>query len=227
MRKQSMNRLMTTPTINQIISGEIKNPDEIRVTTLMAAFRGELGHLKLSTHWKIDYTDKELQYIGGLLRLPIIVEPILPFQVPESHLRTARKLTAAVFGAQRFRGVVRMYEKYHGDTLYYVTHKDKRILMTDPEDAKLWGVENDCISPKVQKVSLDVVTNLYPGYSLQDVIVMAQRNSLALKVVPMRYQIQKIACKSADEKLDQIKQTGYSLATISLLIRQLLVNIRS
>ena len=135
-----------------------------------------------------------------MLRLPIIVEPILPFQIPESHLRAVRKVTAAVFGVKRFRGVVRLYEKYHGDTLYYVTHEDKRILLTDREDAKLWGVENDCISPKVQQVSLDVVTTLYPGNTLQDVITMAQRNSLTLKAVPMRYQIQKMVSMKADEK---------------------------
>ncbi len=227
MSKSSRNKVITTPEITQIQSGEIKNPPEIEVTTVMVEFREGLGFIRLATKWRINYSEKELQFVGGILRVPLIVSPILPFQVPDSHIRAARKITAATFGRKRFRGRVRMYEEYHKEVLYQVSHEDKTTILTDRDDALLWGLENGYNNPKVRQLSLEEAKMLYPMYDLSELITMAQKNSLRLKAEPMRHQLQKIMCMSADDKLDEIKRTGYNIAPLPIFALELVKKFRS
>ncbi len=148
MPKQS---ITVRPTVEQIKSGEVQKPENIFVSTLLAELPGG-EEIFLRTMWKINHLDEKLVFLEGILDWDSLIEPLRG--PPDSHLRAARRVTAAVFGKERFRGELEVSGLDQLEEIYRVTIGDDTWFLPTMEDVAICTRLRELEKSKVEQISL-------------------------------------------------------------------------
>jgi hypothetical protein len=209
-------KTLVTPTFEQVKSGRIRKPKDIHVITTWKSLHSEVLKFEFHTHWKIDYSYDELHFQRGYISTFLLIEPVLPSNTPDRHLRAARKVAAAVFGLKRFNRPVRWYEQFRGSSLFLASHKKERILLVDKDDALLWGLKVKG-NPEVYEMTIDEAAKKFPNKTQQEVIELAQENSMRMRFIALRYELRSHLDQKLQKALDGIRETSYPRHKIILM----------
>ena len=148
MPKQS---IIVYPSVEQIKSGEVQRPEIVYVSTLLTELLGG-EEIFLRTMWKISHLDEKLVFLEGILDWDPLIEPLRG--PPDSHLRAARRVAAAVFGKKRFRGEVEVFELNQLEEIFRVTISEDTWFLPTIEDVAIWTKLRQAEESKVEMISL-------------------------------------------------------------------------
>lgn len=165
-----------------------------------------------------------LVFLEGILDLDLITEPLQA--PPDSHLRAARGVAAAVFGKKRFRGEVEIYEPLAGDILYVASHRSKSWVGLSREDALIWSGMNGDTAPKVDEISISDIHKENPDLDRKKFIRRAQEDSALLRGVTKSLIMRKRAGITAAEDLDSIEKTGADVDEVARIFYEHVQKIR-
>jgi hypothetical protein len=209
--------------VNQVRSAEIQKPENIYVSTVLASLPGR-SKILLRTLWEIDYVSGNLVFLEGILDLDLITEPLQA--PPDSHLRAAREVAAAVFGKKRFRGEVKIYEPLVGDVVYVASHGSKSWVGLSREDALIWSGMNGDTTPKVEETSLSDILREDQNLDMKKYIQSVQEDSALLRGVTKSLLMRKRAGVSAAKDLDSIEVAGADVAEVARVFYEHVQKIR-
>lgn len=206
-RRELGKSIVIEPSIEQVRAGKVPKPKKVYVTTTLMEFQAENESITIQTAWEIDYELRELRYFAGYFEALTLMEPLLPWRVPDRHVRAARKVAAAAFGMKRFRRPVRMYEPYKKEHLFVASYKKNKILLEHKEDAIIWGLKmKDHL--QVEKLSVDKAAKLF-NLSPQSAIETAQKMSMILKARLYVLAQRQLSYRGAELDFNEIMRDGY------------------
>lgn len=158
-------RLETYPSLDDI--EQFRELETKTIYIKSPIMRGMAG-LLIESVWRVDYTDKSIHLLNSNLVSHYEKVPLTPFDIPDRHLRFARKIGAALFKVRRFNKLV-LFEMNDQSIGYSVTRDDETHFFIDLTDAKLY------VSQRAEKGDFGTQT-LTKKTTLQ-----AQRNSAAIR----------------------------------------------
>lgn len=208
MPKQS---IIVRPTVEQIKSGEVQRPEIVYVSTLLAELPGG-EELFLRTLWKISHLDEKLVFLEGILDWDSLIEPLRG--PPDSHLRAARRVTAAVFEKERFRGGVKVSELDKFEEIYRVTIGDDTLFLPTIEDVAVWTKLRQAEESNVERISLVDFLHQNPDLNKKEFL-----DQLMLRSTILRTRIKSLNSRRqmgdlASRDLSRIEKAGIDINKI-------------
>ncbi len=208
MPKQS---IIVRPTVEQIKSGEVQRPEIVYVSTLLAELPGG-EEIFLRTMWKISHLDEKLVFLEGILDWDPLIEPLRG--PPDSHLRAARRVTAAVFGKERFRGEVKVSELDKLEVIYRVPIDDDILFLPTIEDVAVWTKLRGAEESNVEQISLVDFLHQNPDLNKKEFL-----DQLMLRSTILRTRIKSLYSRRqmgdlASRELGRIEKAGIPIDRI-------------
>ncbi len=163
------------PSVEQIKSGEVKNPKSIRVQTSLAGGRHKPG-IVISTEWSVVYGSKKVFYLSGQIETRLNKVPLLSIDVPDQHLREVRKVARVIFDLKRFDGI-ELFEQFIGDQLFMTDLEQKWFI--DERDLVFWRIleKPETLYHKIHSFTMERLEKEISPNRLKEVIADAQVNS--------------------------------------------------
>ncbi|MFQ5884383.1 MAG: hypothetical protein ACE5IO_04710 [Thermoplasmata archaeon] len=192
--------LVVEPSLNDLTSGKVKNPDVITITTSTFGGIGDEKIQKYTTEWRPHYSGAskgEVHFDYGEFDTGQRVSMMMPWQVPQRHWVAANKAGGIIFDRKRYK-LARLYgsrSRDSGDMLHLATARDEsgeeyQELFAHSEDATLWALLSGLIGG--EKLTIDSVQEVSPRFARQmyypsevpvKVIDMARENGLRQRYI--------------------------------------------
>ncbi len=202
MPKQS---IIVRPTVEQITSGKVQRPEIVYVSTLLAELPGD-EKIFLRTMWQISDLDENLVFLEGILDWDPLIEPLRG--PPDSHLRAARRVTAAVFGKERFRGEVEVSGPDQLEVIFRVTISDDTWFLPTIEDVDIWTKLRHAEKSKVERISLVDFLRQNPDLDKKEFLDQLMLRSTILRTRIKSLYSRRLMGKLALSELSRIEEAG-------------------
>lgn len=204
--------IIVRPTVEQIKSGEVQRPEIVYVSTLLAELPGD-EKIFLRTLWKISHLDEKLVFLEGILDWDPLIEPLRG--PPDSHLRAARRVTAAVFGKERFRGDVEVSVPGQLEEIYRVTIGDDTWFLPTIEDVDIWTKLRQVEKSKVERISLVDYLHQNPDLNKKEFLDQLMLRSTILRTRIKRLYSRRQLGELASRELSCIEKAGFATNKIT------------
>ncbi len=224
--------MVVRPTVEEVRSGRVSQPDTIYVQSLLARGQEPRTGILIASDWMVDYNRKQVRFTAGNLIVYSEKIPVSVVQVPDRHKRAVRRVAGAIFDVKRFTGLV-LYDEPQDDTLCVVPWKSDNptslntpdvILFISRSAAVLWCLLNPESGASVADISPMTVdrirTELLPGETRHGVIRIAQENSAALSAELMRLLLQAHTGVGALGRLRTLMNRGLGNAMMERIWRK-------
>jgi hypothetical protein len=151
--------------------------------------------LLIGSVWRVDYSDRSIRLLNSNLISHYEKVPLSPNSIPDRHLRTARKIGAALFNVRRFDRLF-LVDKTFSSTGYNVNLNDETRLFVDRSDAELYVSQTG--------EGADIVAQPHTKKTARK----AQRNSAKIRTEMLRLMTQFMTGTSALKQLKTLKENG-------------------
>ena len=185
-------RLETYPPLDDI--EEFRRSESNTIYIKSSIVQGVAG-LLIGSVWRVDYSDRSIHLLNSNLISHHEKVPLTPYSIPDRHLRTARKIGAALFNVRRFDRLF-LIDKTVSSTGYVVNRDDETRMFVDRIDAELY-VSQTGEGAKIVTQSLTKKTAR-----------KAQRNSAAILTEMLRLMTQFMTGTIALKQLKTLKERG-------------------
>jgi len=105
-----------------------------------------IGHgaarIHLKSIWRVNYENKSIRLVTSHLTSYYDKIPLIPFDIPDRHLRSIRKLGNALFETKRFDNLI-LCETKDPSVIYSAIRGEESLTLSDIEDAKLWLLQEE------------------------------------------------------------------------------------
>ncbi len=186
-------RLVTDPTLDEIKKFKELKSDTIYIKS--SIMHGVAG-LLIESIWRVNYENKSIYLITSNLISYIDKTPLTPLDIPDRHLRAARKIGAALFDTKRFDNLV-LFETTDPSIIYSVTRGEENRTFSEEADAKLWLLQRN-EEGKIQSQSI----------KKKSISKQALQNSAAIRADTLRLMIQVTAGVGARKRIKTLLERG-------------------
>lgn len=186
------NRLETNPSLANLTKFRKYGSKTIYIKSPI--MRG-WAELLIESVWRVGYSDSSIRFLNANLISRFEKIPLTPFEIPDRHLRSARRIGAALFGVKRFDRLV-LFEMTDPSTGYAVTRDDEARVFTTRVDAKLHTIQREGGG--------EIGTKTLTKYTARN----AQRNSAGIRVKMLRLMTQAMTGVGAIERIKTLKKRG-------------------
>jgi hypothetical protein len=191
-------RLETYPSLDDI---EQFRELETKTIYIKSPIMREMAGLLIESAWKVDYSNKSIHLLNSNLVSHYEKVPLTPFDIPDRHLRFARKIGAVLFKVKRFTGLV-LFEMNDQSIGYSVTRDDETRLFTNHIDANLYSLQ--------RTEEGDIGTQTLTKETTQQ----AQRNSAEIRTEVLRLMTQAMTGVGAIKRIKTLKNRGVNPAEL-------------
>jgi len=200
-------KLRTIPSLIKLKEFKEGKSREIYIeSTLIRGKRGKRG-LLIESVWQVNYDTRSIHLTTTNLISHVEKTPLTPFDIPDRHLRSARRIGAALFDLKRFDNLI-LFEITDSPTVYSATRNEETRLFTELSDATLWSVQKreECT---IKKRS---VTKKSTSKS-------ALRNSASIRADMLKLMLQAVTGLSAIERIRTLLERGADLKDLEKIWR--------
>ena len=190
-------RLTISPSIEDIQSGTALPPDKIHIQSILAQDHGNKVGIIIESVWNVDHESQSIHFAFSNLVTRFTKVPFTPLDVPERHIRAARKTGAAIFKMKRF-GNLKIYVKPIPEVQYHAIDGEEERGFLEEEDAKLWAAQRSGHTPIIR---LSQSTK-------KESILKAQQNSALIRAEVLGLLIQSVVGFSAMKRIDILLKRG-------------------
>ena len=185
-------RLETYPSLDDI--DEFRKLETNTIYIKSPIMKGLVG-LVIESVWHVNYSDQSIRLLNSNLISHYEKVPLTPFDIPDRHLRSARKIGAALFNAKRFDRLV-LFEMSDSSTSYVVTRNKETRFFVDSTDAKLYVVQRG--------EGGEIGTQTIPKNTIRE----AQQNSAEIRTEMLRLMTQAMTGVGAMKRIKTLKERG-------------------
>ena len=194
----SQRRLRIFPTVNDINSGTDPFPKTIHIESVLAKGSGNRVGIIIESKWRVDSEKRSINLVCANLVARLGKTPLTPFDVPDRHLRAARKVGAAIFEVKRFDNL-QLFEIPDSKSLYLAKREGEKKTFVRASDAKLW-------LSQLRKSEAHI--EILPKSAEKATIREAQQNSAAMRSEMLKLLIQTVTGISAMKRIRTLLKRG-------------------
>jgi len=173
-----------------ILRDDLKH-EVILVSSTLAKGKQEKRGIKIESKWRLNRDNQTIIFVFGTLITRSRKEHLMPFEIPDRHVRAIRELGAKVFNVKPFRGL-KLYNSMIDNTLIHAERKTTSQmkdeakgevkLFIDNQDAELWRLQRDDNHLTTKTVSPEDARNKSEQeVTIPQIIRSAYENSLSIR----------------------------------------------
>jgi hypothetical protein len=154
-----------------------------------------MARLLIESIWRVDHVQQSIHFANASLISYYEKRPLSPFDVPDRHIRSARRIGARLFDVKRFDRLI-LFEVNDPATGHLVTRDDETRMFLDSVDAKLFLLQRG-EGGQIETQALN-----------KSETRKAQHNSAEIRTEMLRLMIQALTGDGAIERIKTLKKRG-------------------
>ena len=186
-------RLETYPSMDKV--EEFKKLQNNKIYIKSTIMRGMAG-LLIESVWRVDYVQRSIHFVNASLVSYYEKRPLSSFDVPDRHLRSARRIGARLFDVKRFDRLF-LLEVRDQTIGHFVVRDDEKHMFLGPTDTKLFLIQREEKEGQIE-------SRLMTKSETRD----AQKNSAEIRTEMLRLMIQAVTGVGAIERIKTLKKRG-------------------
>lgn len=207
------------PDVDMILRDDLRH-EVILVSSTLAKGKQEKRGIKIESKWRLNRDNQTMNFVSGTLITRSRKEHLMPFEIPDRHIRAIRELGAKVFNVKPFRGL-KLYDSMIDNTLIHAERKttsqmeDKNeargevMLFIDNQDAELWKLQRNDTHLMTKIVSPEDTRNeSKQKATIPQIIRSAYENSLSIRYEYVQLIEQAITGLAAIKRLSTLRKRG-------------------
>jgi hypothetical protein len=188
------------------------------VSSTLAKGKQEKRGIRIESKWRLNRDNQTVNFVSGTLITRARKEHLMPFEIPDRHMRAIRKLGAKVFNVKPFRGL-KLYNSMTDSTLIHAERKTTSQiedetkgevkLFINNQDAELWRLQRNDTHLTTKTVSPEESRNKSElKVTIPQIIRSAYENSLSIRHEYVQLIDQAITGFAAIKRLLTLRKRG-------------------
>jgi hypothetical protein len=207
------------PDVDMILRDDLRH-EVILVSSTLAKGKQEKRGIKIESKWRFNRDNQTMNFVLGTLITRSGKEHLMPFEIPDRHIRSIRELGAKVFNVKPFRGL-KLYNSMTDSTLIHAERKTISQMMDEDEakgevklfidnqDAELWKLQRNDTHLTTKAVSPeDTKDESEQEVTIPQIIRSAYENSLSIRYEYVQLMEQAITGLAAIKRLLTLRKRG-------------------
>jgi len=178
------------PDVDMILRDDLRH-EIILVSSTLAKGKQEKRGIRIESKWRLNRDNQTVNFVLGTLITRARKEHLIPFEIPDRHIRAIRELGANVFNVKPFRGL-KLYNSMTDSTLIHAERKTTSQiedeakgevkLFIDNQDAELWKLQRNDTHLTTKTVSPEDTRNeSEQEVTIPQIIRSVYENSLLIR----------------------------------------------
>jgi hypothetical protein len=205
------------PDADMILRDDLRH-EVILVSSTLAKGKQEKRGIRIESKWRLNRDNQTVNFVSGTLITRARKEHLMPFEIPDRHMRAIRKLGAKVFNVKPFRGL-KLYNSMTDSTLIHAERKTTSQiedetkgevkLFINNQDAELWRLQRNDTHLTTKTVSPEESRNKSElKVTIPQIIRSAYENSLSIRHEYVQLIDQAITGFAAIKRLLTLRKRG-------------------